>query len=55
VLDLASVHVDTTPGPVHVVGLHLDAATARAVADDEVVRAAAGRRGDRSTRWAADQ
>jgi putative membrane protein len=55
VLDLASVHVDTTPGPVHVVGLHLDAVTARSIADDEVERAAAGRRIDRSTRWAAGE
>lgn len=53
-LQLASVHVDSTPGPVHIVGLHLDAGQARQVADDEVLRAAEGRRGDHGTRWAAD-
>ena len=54
-LDLASVHVDSTPGPVKVTGRHLDALTARRVVDEQVVRAGRGRSTDRSTRWAADQ
>ena len=54
-LDLASVHVDSTPGPVKVTGRHLDALTARRVVDEQVVRAGQGRSTDRSTRWAADQ
>ncbi len=54
-LDLASVHVDTTPGPVEVMALHLDAAQARQIVDDQAVRAEAGRAGDRTTRWAVEQ
>lgn len=38
-LSLASVHVDTTPGPVRVDGLHLDAAFARQVANEQAARA----------------
>jgi putative membrane protein len=53
--DLASVHVDSTPGPVSVTGHHLDAALARTAADDQAARAEQGRSFDRSTRWAADQ
>ncbi len=52
--DLASVHVDSTPGPVTVSGEHLDAATARRVADEQAARAERGRSADRSTRWAAE-
>lgn len=52
-LDLASVHVDSTPGPVQVSALHLDAGQARSIADEQVERAGAGRAADRSTRWAA--
>lgn len=54
-LDLASVHVDTTPGPVTVMALHLDASAARAVADEQTLRAEEGRSTDRTTRWAVDQ
>ena len=54
-LDLASVHVDSTPGPVEVMALHLDAMTARRVVDDQSVRAERGRAVDRSTRWAAEK
>lgn len=54
-LDLASVHVDTTPGPVKVMALHLDASAARAVVDDQALRAEQGRSADRTTRWAVDQ
>lgn len=51
-LDLASVHADSTPGPVKVSGLHLDAAFAREVADAQVERARRARGSDSSTRWA---
>ncbi len=54
-LDLATVHVDSTPGPVKVMALHLDAMTAREVVDAQSVRAERGRAADRSTRWAAGQ
>ncbi len=54
-LDLASVHVDSTPGPVKLAGEHLDAAFARQVADEQSDRAGHGRASDRSTHWAADQ
>ena len=49
---LASVHVDSTPGPVSIVGHHLDAAQARAVADEQAIRAGRGRADDRTIRWA---
>lgn len=52
-LALASVHVDSTPGPVSISGLHLDMATARRVADEQAARAQQGRSQDRSIRWAA--
>ncbi len=54
-LDLATVHVDSTPGPVKVMALHLDAMTARSVVDDQSIRAERGRSEDRSTRWAVGQ
>lgn len=54
-LDLASVHVDSTPGPVKVMALHLDAGAARAIADAQALRAERGRAQDRTTRWAAEQ
>jgi putative membrane protein len=54
-LDLASVHVDSTPGPVKVTGRHLDALAARRIVDEQVVRAGQGRSTDRSTRWASEQ
>lgn len=54
-LDLASVHVDSTPGPVKVTGRHLDALTARRIVDEQVMRAGQGRSVDRSTRWAVDE
>lgn len=38
-LGLASVHVDTTPGPVRVTGLHLDANFAQEVAHEQAARA----------------
>jgi putative membrane protein len=54
-LDLASVHVDTTPGPVKVSARHLDAAFAADVTLEQAQRAGEGRAGDRSIRWAAEQ
>lgn len=51
-LDLATVHADSTPGPVTVKALHLDAALAREVADDQAVRAGRARGVDTSTHWA---
>jgi putative membrane protein len=53
--ELASIHVDTTPGPVKVVALHLDASFARSVVDAQASRAEQGRAADRTTRWAAPQ
>ena len=53
VLDLASVHVDTTPGPVSVSGLHLDASATRTVAHHQAAAADRGRRTDTSLHWAA--
>jgi putative membrane protein len=43
-LGLASVHVDSTPGPVRVAGLHRDAAQARELADSQADRARLARR-----------
>lgn len=40
-LDLASVHVDSTPGPVRISGLHLDAEFAKTVAGEQAERCAA--------------
>lgn len=51
-LDLASVHIDSTPGPIKPVGLHLDATYARQVADEQADRAGHGRASDSTTRWA---
>jgi len=51
-LDLASMHADSTPGPVRVAALHLDAVFARSVADDQAARARLARGTDTSTRWA---
>jgi len=43
-LDLASVHVDSTPGPVRVTAHHRDAGTARLLADAQADRARLARR-----------
>lgn len=51
-LDLASMHVDTTPGPVTVSGLHLASAQAREIAEHQADAARRGRRADRSIHWA---
>lgn len=51
-LDLASVHADSTPGPVRLTGKHLDAGFARQVADEQAERAGHGRASDTSTHWA---
>lgn len=52
-LGLASVHVDSTPGPVHVVGLHRGAGDARRIAEAQLLRAAAARRAAAPERWMA--
>ena len=51
--DLASMHVDTTPGPVSVSGLHLDAAVSRDIAKHQADAARRGRQIDNSIHWAA--
>jgi putative membrane protein len=53
--NLASVHVDTTPGPVKVTARHLDAAFAKQVAHEQAARAGIGRATDRSIRWGIGQ
>lgn len=50
-LGLASVHVDSTPGPVEVAGLHRGAAEARAIAEEQLGRAAAARAAGPAQRW----
>ncbi|MDO8309196.1 MAG: PH domain-containing protein [Actinomycetota bacterium] len=52
-LGLGSVHVDTTPGPVKVSALHLDAGVAQELVRAESDRAERARAQDRSIRWAA--
>lgn len=52
VLDLASVHVDITPGPVSVSGLHLDRAFAADVCIAQSERARQARTRDTSVHWA---
>lgn len=51
-LDLASMHVDITPGPVTVSALHLDSEQARTIAMYQVDAARQGRGADRSIHWA---
>jgi len=51
-LGLSSMHVDITPGPVSVSGLHLDDSDAQAIAVHQADAARRGRREDRSTHWA---
>jgi putative membrane protein len=50
-LGLASVHLDTTPGPVHATGAHRSAAEARALVDAEVERARVSRATAGPDRW----
>ena len=54
-LGLASMHVDSTPGAVKIIGLHRDVAEARRLAQEQADRAAHARAGDRSLRWVAQQ
>ena len=51
-LDLASMHVDVTPGPITVSALHLDSSAARSIANYQAVAARQGRQADRSHHWA---
>lgn len=50
-LGLATVHVDSPPGPVDAVALHRSVAEARRIADEQAERARTGRRLDRSEVW----
>lgn len=52
-LGLASVHVDTAPGPVRVTAAHRDASEARAVCDAQVERARQARLTSGPDRWMA--
>jgi putative membrane protein len=54
-LDLASVHVDSTPGPVKVSALHLDVLFASQVAHEQADRAERARAADRTIHWAASE
>lgn len=54
-LGLASMHVDSTPGPVVVVGLHRLASEARQVAEEQLRRAAHARATGPADRWMAAQ
>ena len=51
-LRLASMHVDVTPGPISVSGLHLDADVTREIAFHQADAARSGRQTDHSIRWA---
>jgi putative membrane protein len=50
-LGLATVHLDTTPGPVHVNAAHRDAHEARRIVEEQAERARAGRRAAGPERW----
>lgn len=54
-LRLATVHLDSTSGPVAVAALHRDAQEARALLDEEVRRERTARTGAGPDRWALDQ
>lgn len=54
-LRLATVHVDSTPGPVHVSALQQDVHLAMRLAESETELARTGRRRDHSTRWMAPE
>lgn len=51
-LHLASMHVDITPGPIQVSGLHLEANQARRIAFHQAIAAGHGRQTDKSIHWA---
>lgn len=52
-LGLATVRIDTTPGPVSVLGLHRDARDARAIAQAQILRAGEALRSNPPERWMA--
>jgi putative membrane protein len=54
-LGLASLHIDSTPGPVRVSGLHLSQEFAWQVAQDQAARAQQARVSDTSISWARAQ
>lgn len=51
-LRLATVHVDSTPGPVTIAALHLNVQDARGLADAQAARAGRARTIDTTIRWA---
>ena len=54
-LDVATVSVDVAPGPVSVLGLHQEAATARTVADEQALRARTAMATAAPLRWMSAQ
>jgi putative membrane protein len=50
-LDVATVSVDVAPGPITVLGLHQDAATARTIADEQAQRARTAMATAGPSRW----
>jgi putative membrane protein len=52
-LGVASMHVDSTPGPVRITALHRPQVQARVLANEQVLRARAARSADRPPRWAS--
>ncbi len=54
-LGVATVQVDTTPGPVTVTALHRDVDEAVAMAIAQLERSASARRGDQSVHWMRDR
>ena len=54
-LSLATLRIDVAPGPVTVLGLHQDAATARRLVDEQATRAKQARASAGPDRWMAGQ
>jgi putative membrane protein len=54
-LGLATMHVDSPPGPVRIMALHRDAAEARELAESQSVRGEAAYRRDPTSRWMAQE
>jgi putative membrane protein len=50
-LGLATMHMDTTKGPVSVAALHQPLTNAQRLAHEQIVKAKHGRQRDQSTRW----
>lgn len=54
-LGLATVEVQSTPGPVRIVGLHRSAGQARQIAEEQLMRAARARASGPADRWMAQR